>query len=72
VAASVLGPLVRHTKEFGERLEYMHMNPVGKGLIEKPEQSRWSSYNNSSLDKSIIAASPIQIYYVHLSDSYHA
>ena|GEM_PF-5212334 len=44
-----------------------HVNPVRKGLIEKPEQWRWSSYNNFSLDKSIVAACPIQIDYVQLS-----
>ena len=63
---------VRHAKEFRERLEYMHMNPVRKGLIEKPEQWRWSSYNNFSLDPSIVAACPIQVDYVHLPDNYRA
>lgn len=63
---------VRDTKEFRERLEYMHMNPVRKGLIEKPEQWRWSSYNNFSLDRSIVASCPIQIDYVHLPDNYRA
>lgn len=63
---------VRDTKEFGERLEYMHMNPVRKGLINKPEQWRWSSYNNFSLDKSIVASCPIPIDYVHLPDNYRA
>jgi len=63
---------VRDTKEFGERLEYMHMNPVRKGLVEKPEQWRWSSYNNFSLDKSIVARCPTQIDYVHLPDNYRA
>ena len=37
---------VRHAREFGERLEYMHLNPVRKGLVSKPEQWRWSSYNS--------------------------
>jgi putative transposase len=63
---------VRHTKEFAERLQYMHLNPVRKGLVEKPEQWRWSSYNNFSLDKAVVAACPIQIDYVHLPDSYRA
>ena len=48
------------------------MNPVRKGLIEKPEQWHWSSYNNFSLDKSIVASSSIQIDYVHLPDNYRA
>ena len=61
---------IRNTGEFRERLEYMHMNPVRKGLIEKPEQWHWSSYNNFSLDKSIVASCPIQIDYVHLPANY--
>jgi putative transposase len=57
---------VRHAREFTERLEYMHMNPVRRGLVEKPDQWRWSSYNNFSLDPSV------QIDYVHLPDNYRA
>ena len=26
---------VRHEKEFGERLDYMHLNPVKKGLVKR-------------------------------------
>jgi REP element-mobilizing transposase RayT len=63
---------VRHSKEFVERLEYMHYNPVRKGLVERPEQWRWSSVNNFSLDKSVVAACPIQIDYVQLPDNYRA
>jgi len=63
---------VRHSKEFTERLEYMHYNPVRKGLVEHPGQWRWSSVNNFSLDKTVIAACPIQIDYVHLPDDYRA
>jgi putative transposase len=54
---------IRHAREFTERLEYMHMNPVRKGLIEKPEQWLWSGYNNFSLDPSVVAGCPIQIDY---------
>lgn len=63
---------VRDAKEFGEQLEYMHMNPVRKGLIDKPEQWRWSSYNNFSLEKAIVANCPIQIDYVRLPDNFRA
>ena len=38
---------VRHGREFKERLEYMHMNPVRKGLVERPEDWRRSSYTIS-------------------------
>jgi putative transposase len=27
-----------------EKLRYMHRNPVKRGLVESPEQWRWSSY----------------------------
>jgi putative transposase len=32
------------TKKRVEKLRYMHRNPVKRGLVELPEQWRWSSY----------------------------
>jgi hypothetical protein len=32
------------TKKRVEKLKYMHRNPVKRGLVESPEQWRWSSY----------------------------
>ena len=61
---------VRHAKEFRERLDYMHVNPVRKGLVKRPEDWRWSSYNNFALDKATVAACPIQIDYVRLPEGY--
>jgi hypothetical protein len=29
-----------------EKLRYMHRNPVKRGLVESPEQWRWSSYRH--------------------------
>jgi len=29
-----------------EKLKYMHRNPVVRGLVEKPDQWRWSSYRS--------------------------
>jgi hypothetical protein len=29
---------VRHAREFSDRLEYMHLHPVRKGLVSKLEQ----------------------------------
>ncbi len=29
-----------------EKLKYMHRNPVTRGLVEKPEDWRWSSYRH--------------------------
>ena len=31
-------------KKRGEKLNYIHLNPVKRGLVEKPEQWKWSSY----------------------------
>jgi putative transposase len=61
---------VRNRGEFNRRLEYMHLNPVRKGLVTSPEDWCWSSHNNFSLDRSIVAACPIKIDYIHLSDEY--
>ena len=61
---------VRNEKEFGQRLEYMHFNPVRKGLVKRPQDWRWSSYNNFALDKATVAACPIQIDYVRLPEGY--
>jgi len=62
---------VRDAEEFAERLEYMHFNPVKKGCVAHPEDWRWSSYNNFSLDETCVAACPIQIDYVRLPEDYH-
>jgi putative transposase len=35
-----------------EKLEYMHWNPVRRGLVEKPEEWRWSSYRHYQNDES--------------------
>jgi putative transposase len=32
------------TRKLVEKLRYMHRNPVKRGLVERPEQWRWSSY----------------------------
>jgi hypothetical protein len=61
---------VRHRKEFKDRLTYMHLNPVRKGLAARQEEWRWSSYNNFALDRDVVASCPIQIDYVMLSDGY--
>ena len=29
---------VRHPKEFAARFDYMHLNPVRKGLADRPEE----------------------------------
>src|SRR2546428_7926295 len=61
---------VRHAQEFRERLDYMHLNPVRKGLVKRPDDWTWSSYNNFALDKERIERCPLRIDYVHLPESY--
>ena len=61
---------VRHAKEFNDRLTYMHLNPVRKGLVNTPEEWRWSSYNNFGLDRRTVQSCPIQIDYVQLPEQY--
>jgi hypothetical protein len=39
------------TKKRIEKLRYMHRNPVKRGLVESPEQWRWSSYRHYLLDE---------------------
>ena len=62
----------RNEKELGERLDYMHLNPVRRGLVKRPEDWRWSNCNNFALDKATVAGCPIQIDYVHLPPGYRA
>ena len=48
------------------------MNGVRKGLVKRPEDWRWSSYDNFVLDKATVAACPIQIDHVRLPLGYRA
>ena len=57
---------VRHAREFDERLTYLHLNPVRKGLVKRPEDWRWSSYNNFALEKDLVAACPLPIDYARM------
>jgi putative transposase len=34
------------TRKRIEKVRYMHRNPVKRGLVESPEQWRWSSYRH--------------------------
>jgi putative transposase len=36
---------LRSVKEYEEKVEYIHLNPVRAGLVSRPEDWRWSSYN---------------------------
>ncbi len=39
----------------------MHLNPVNKNLVRRPEEWKWSSYGNYAVDRSRPAGCPIQI-----------
>jgi putative transposase len=39
------------TKKRMEKLRYIHRNPVKRGLVDAPEQWRWSSYRHYLLDE---------------------
>jgi len=36
--------IIRRVRDFWEKLEYIHQNPVEAGLVSGPEEWRWSSY----------------------------
>ncbi len=59
---------VRHAKEFVDRLTYLHLNPVGKGLA-KLEDWPWSSDDNFPLDANRVRGGPIRIDVVRLGGS---
>jgi putative transposase len=40
---------VRDEREFGEKLRYIHRNPVKRGLVQKPEDWKWSSFRHYAL-----------------------
>ena len=49
--------------------------PAGRparGLVGKPEEWRWSSYNNFALNKAVVGECPIQVDYARLPESYRA
>ena len=37
---------VSSPEKFTEKLQYIHRNPVKRGLVTKPEDYRWSSFNH--------------------------
>ena len=39
---------LRTVKEYNEKVEYIHLNPVKAGLASCPEDWQWSSYNEYS------------------------
>ena len=37
---------LRTVKEYNEKVEYIHLNPVNAGLVRRPEDWRWSSVHD--------------------------
>ena len=35
---------LRTVKDYGETVEYIHLNPVKRGLVNRPEEWKWSSF----------------------------
>jgi hypothetical protein len=50
----------------------MRLNPVRKGLVQRPGDWPWSSYHIFALDKEQIKSCRMQIDYGHLPEQYHA
>jgi len=42
-AAGARVSIVRTARKRIEKLRYMHRNPVKRGLVQEPEQWKWSS-----------------------------
>ena len=38
----------RTVKEYSEKVEYIHLNPVKAGLVPRPQDWQWSSVNEYS------------------------
>ena len=38
--------VIRNNNDFAKHIDYIHYNPVKHNLIEKPEDWKWSSYQN--------------------------
>ena len=61
---------MRHAKEFRQRLDYMHLNPVRQGFVERLEEWPWSSARNFAVDKEQIKHCRLQVDYIDFPESY--
>jgi hypothetical protein len=41
---SYFDAIIRRVRNFWEKLEYIHLNPVAAGLVGRKEDWKWSSY----------------------------
>ena len=44
--AQYFDAIIRRVRNFWEKLEYIHRNPVEAGLVKNPEDWKWSSYRH--------------------------
>jgi len=42
---------LRTMKEYNETVEYIHLNPVRRGLVARPEEWKWSSVQEYGFEK---------------------
>src|SRR5258706_3344192 len=53
--------IIRQVRNFWQKLEYIHRNPVEAGLARRPEEWRWSSYRHYMKDgEGPIALDPVE------------
>jgi REP element-mobilizing transposase RayT len=53
--------IIRQVRNFRQKLEYIHRNPVEAGLVSEPEEWHWSSYRQYvKKGEGLIALDPVE------------
>ena len=53
--------IIRRVRNFWQKLEYIHRNPVEAGLVKNPEDWQWSSYRHYvKKGQGVIALDPVE------------
>jgi putative transposase len=50
---------VWNREKIAEKLQYMHLNPVARGLVSHPEEWVWSSFSFYSEGEGLIRVDPV-------------
>jgi putative transposase len=54
--------IIRRVRDFWQKLDYIHRNPVEAGLVGNPEKWKWSSYRQiAKKESSPIAVDPVDL-----------
>ena len=54
--------IIRQVRDFWQKLDYIHRNPVEAGLVGNPEKWKWSSYRQiAKKESSPIAVDPVDL-----------